>query len=195
MNVLKKAMVTIGFFLFIVLAKDQTAPVFIDPTIQSFEGLFSQKLQVKFFVGDILDKRQNAPTDTLGMTRTGRNVSAPIVTKLLPSSLLKNSIAGTLRELSAYSEERATAKYVIQAEVLTCDLVESNKVFSQEIRAIVKFRVKIRSAINDELLNQFVIVSENERSALDTTPFAEKVLTNAIISGMISMLQNLATYK
>jgi len=195
MVLMKKAFILIGLLSVIILAKDLKAPVRIDPTIQSFDGLFSQKLSVKFFVGEILDKRANAPTDTLGMTRTGRNIFAPIVTKLLPSSLLKNSIAGMLREVSAYSEDRAKAKYVIEGEVLFCDFIETSKVFSQEIRAIVKFRIKIRNAATDELVKQFVIASENERTAFDTTPFAEKVMTNALISGMVNILQDISMYQ
>jgi hypothetical protein len=176
-------------------AADGTAPIIIDPTVQSYDGLFSRKLSVRFYVGEVIDMRQNAPSDTLGMTRTGRNSSAPLVTRLGPADLLKNSIQGMLRELSAFSEERASAAYVIQAEVLSLDILETSKMFSQEIRATLRFRVKIRNAANDELLKQFVITSENVRKALDTTKFAETVATNAIIVGLINLIDSLSLLK
>ena len=176
-------------------AEDRTSPVFIDPTIQSYDGLFSHKLSTQFFVGEVIDKRADVPSDTLGMTRTGRNSSAPIVTRVTPAALLKNSIEGMLRELSALSTEKSGAAYMIQAEVLSFEIIETNKTFSQEIRAKLGFRVKIRSAANDELLKQFIITSEDVRKALDTTKFAETVASNAILTGLVNMLESLAWMK
>jgi hypothetical protein len=99
------------------------------------------------------------------------------------------------RELAALSEERSGATYVVEAELHSFDIFETNHGLSQEIRAVLTFRVKIRNAADNELVKQFVITSENTRKALDTTKFAETVATNAVISGLINMLESLTMLK
>jgi hypothetical protein len=193
---LKKA----AFAIFIVpvllfAGADPFSPVIIDPTIQSYEGLFGRKLSVKFFVGDVIDKRANAPCDTFGMTRTGKNSSAPLISRVSFDALLKNSIQGTLRELSVLSDERIDALYVIDAEVLLFEITETNRGFGQEIKASLGFRVKIKRTGETEILRQFIITSEASRKALDTTKFAESVATNALINGMVRLLEDLSLVK
>jgi hypothetical protein len=190
-----KLLLLLYFIPLLIYAEDRTSLVFIDPTIQSYDGLFSRKLSVQFYVGEIIDKRANAPSETLGVTRTGRNSSAPIVTRVTPAALLKNSIEGMLRELTAFSKEKSGATYMIQVEVLSFEIIETSKTFSQEIRAKLAFRVKIRSAANDELLKQFIITSEDARKALDTTKFAGTVASNAILNGLVDMLESLSWLK
>jgi hypothetical protein len=177
------------------IAEDLASPVFIDPTVQSYSGFFSRKLPAKFFVDEVIDKRSNAPSDTLGMTRTGKNSSAPLVTRLSPSALLKNSILGTFRELSVLSDERIDATYAVEAEMLLFEITETSKGFSQEIKAMVGFRVKIKRVADNELIRQFIITSEDSRKALDTTKFAQTVASNALISGLLRMVENLSWLK
>ena len=183
------------FFPTLVSAEDRVAPVLIDPTIQNYDGIFSRKLSGKYFVDEVVDKRVNAPTDTLGMTRTGRNSSAPLVTRLGPSMLLKNSIQGMFRELSVLTDERIDATYAVQAEVLLFEIAETNKGLVQEIRAKLGLRVKIRRLADSEMVRQFIITSENARKALDTTKFAETVASNAIISGLIRLMEDVSSLK
>jgi hypothetical protein len=192
---LKILAVTCFLFPTLLHAEDRTLPVLIDPTVQSYDGLFSRKLSAKFFVGEVFDNRANPASDTLGMTRTGRKSSAPVVTRLSPPAVLKNSIQGMFRELAALSEERSGATYVVEAELHSFDIFETNHGLSQEIRAVLTFRVKIKNAATNDLVKQFVITSENTRKALDTTKFAETVATNAVISGLINMLESLTMLK
>jgi hypothetical protein len=177
------------------LAKDLTAPVLIDPTIQSYDGLFSRKLSVKYFVDEVADNRPNAPTDTLGTTRTGRNTSAPLVTRLGPSTLLRNSIQGMFRDMSVLTDERIDATYAVQAEVLLFEITETNKGLLQEIKAALGYRVKIRRLADNEVVRQFIITSEDTRKALDTTKFAETVASNALMNGLIRLMQDLSSLK
>jgi hypothetical protein len=177
------------------IAEDLTSPVFIDPTIQSYSGFFSRKLPAKFFVDEVIDKRANAPSDTLGLTRTGKNSSAPLVTRLTPSALLKNSFQGMFRELSVLSDERIDAAYAVQAEMLLFEITEKSKGISQEIKAMVGFRVKVMRVADNELVRQFIITSEDSRKALDTTKFAQTVASNALIYGLIRTVENLSWLK
>jgi hypothetical protein len=192
---IKRFLSAICFFQVLVNAGDLTAPVFIDPTVQSYDGMFSRKLSAKYFVDDVKDKRANAPCDTLGMTRTGKKSSVPIITRLGPSELLKNSIQGMFRELSVLADERIDATYAVQAEALLFEITETNKGMMQEIKANLGFRVKIISVANNEVVSQFIITSEDARKALDTTKFAETVASNAIIYGLIRLMQDLSSLK
>jgi hypothetical protein len=174
-------------------AVEPGAPVQIDPTIQNYSKLFVQKLSKKFFVGEVVDKRKNAGADSVGATRTGRFEMSSLLCKPLPSTLLGNSLAGMFRELGVLVEDKKDADFEVDAELLDFGLEETNKVFSQQIKATVKFRVMIKTAASGALVNQFVIRAEDSRSAMDTTPFAVKVAMNAVISGLQSLLESLVT--
>jgi hypothetical protein len=195
MNRSKMLKLFVGLAIFSVgaLAEDTGTPVVIDPGIQNYGGLFSQKLAKKFVIGDITDKRKNAGSDTVGATRTGRFVTSPLLCKPLPSAILLNSLAGMFRELGVLVEEKSAADFQIDAELLEYTVEEMNKVFSQQIKATIKFRVKVRTAASGALVNQFVIKSEDARSAVDTTPFAVKVATNAVVSALQNLLESLVT--
>lgn len=175
------------------LAAEAGAPVQIEPTIQNYSKLFTQKLSKKFFVGDVIDKRKNAGADSVGATRTGRFEMSPLRCKPLPSAILQQSLTGMFRELGALAEDGKGADFLVNAELLEYGLEETNKVFSQQIKATIKFRVMIKAAASGALVNQFVIRAEDSRSAMDTTPFAVKVAANAMVSGLQSLLESLAT--
>jgi hypothetical protein len=192
---LAQAFFSVCLFAVPIIAEDLASPVFIDPTIQSYSGFFSRKLPAKFFVDKVIDKRPNAPSDTLGMTRTGKNSSAPIVTRLTPSALLENSIQGAFRELSVLTDERIDATYAVQAEMLLFEITEASKGISQEIKAMVGFRVKVIRVADNEQVRQFIITSEDSRKALDTTKFAQAVATNALIYGLLRTVENLSWLK
>jgi hypothetical protein len=183
-------------FLFVsAMAEEVGAPVVIDPSIRNFSGLFPQKLSKMFFIGEVIDKRKNVASDTVGATRTGRFTVSPILCKTLPTAILINSLTGMFRERGALADEKNGADFQIDAELLDYTLEETNKVFSQQIKATVKFRVKVRTAGSGSLVNQFVIKAEDARSAVDTTPFAVKVGENAMISALQNLLESLVTLK
>ena len=182
--------VLLSFGLF---AQEPGAPVRIDPTIQNYSKLFGQKLSKMFFLGEIVDKRKNSGSDSVGVTRTGRFEMSTLVCKPLPSAVLQNSLAGMLRELGALAEDKKNADFQMDAELLEFGIEETNKVFSQQIRATVKFRIMIKNPTTGVLTNQWVIRAEDTRSAVDTTPFAVKVATNAMISGLQNLLESLSS--
>jgi hypothetical protein len=173
-------------------AKDMGAPVAVEPVIQDYSKLFSQKLSKKFAIGDIVDKRTNFGADSIGETRTGRFAMSALMCKPAPGAILQLSISGMLREVGALAEDKTNAEFQIDAELLDYSLEETNKVFSQQIKATIKFRVIIHVAATGALVNQFVIRAEDSRSALDTTPFAVRVATNAMISALQNLLESLA---
>ena len=176
-----------------VSAKDMGAPVSMAPTIQDYSKLFSQKLSKKFAIGDIVDKRINFGSDSVGETRTGRFTMSALLCKPAPGAILQQSLAGMLRELGVLSEDKKDAEFQIDAELLDYSLEETNKVFSQQIKATIKVRVIIHAAATGALVNQFVIRAEDSRSALDTTPFAARTATNAMISALQNLLESLAS--
>jgi hypothetical protein len=188
-----KMFLVLALFFAAAVAEQAGAPVVIDPSIQNYRGLFSQKLVKKYGIGEVIDKRKNAGSDTIGATRTGRFVTSPLLCKPLPSAVLLNSLAGMFRELGVLAEEKNAADFQIGAELLSYTVEETNKVFSQQIKATVKFRVKVFTAASGSLVNQFVITAEDGRSALDTTPFAAKVAINAMVSGLQNLLESLIT--
>ena len=191
-TLVSKIFITLALFSAAAIAEQAEAPVVIDPSIQNYRGLFSQKLVKKYVIGDVIDKRKNAGSDTVGATRTGRFVTSPLLCRPLPSAVLLNSLTGMFRELGVLAEEKSAADFQIDAELLDYTVEETNKVFSQQIKATVKFRVKVRTAASGALVNQFVITAEDARSALDTTPFAVKVAKNAMVSGLQNLLESLA---
>ncbi len=174
-------------------AREVGAPVTIAPLVQDYSKLFTRKLAKKFAVGDVVDKRQNAGSDSVGETRTGRFALSSLVCNPAPGAVVQQSLTGMFRELGVLVEDKKDADFQIDAELLDYSIEETNKVFSQQIRAVVKFRVKVRTAATGALVNQFVIRAEDSRSALDTTPFAGRVATNAIISALQNLLESLAT--
>lgn len=186
----KKIIFALVLFPVLAVADQVGAPVTIDPTVQDYSG-FTRQLLKKFFIGEVLDKRKNVGSDTIGFTRTGRFVTSALLCKPLPSAVLGNSLAGMLRQLDALVEEKISANFQISIEVLEFDVVETNKVFSQQVKAMVKFRVKVWNAATGSLVNQFVIRSEDARSVADATPFAVTVARNAIISGLQDLLESL----
>jgi hypothetical protein len=188
-----KIFVTLALFSAAAIAEDTGAPVVIDPSIQNYSGLFSQKLVKKYVIGDVIDKRKNAGSDTVGATRTGRFVTSPLLCKPLPTAVLLNSLTGMFRELGVLAEEKSAADFQIDVELLDYTVEEMNKVFSQQIKATVKFRVKVHTAASGALVNQFVIKAEDARSAMDTTPFAVKVAINAVVSALQNLLESLVT--
>ena len=192
-TLVSKIFITLALFSAAAIAEDTGAPVVIDPSIQNYSGLFSQKLVKKYVIGEVIDKRKNAGSDTVGATRTGRFVTSPLLCKPLPTAVLLNSLTGMFRELGVLAEEKNAADFQIDAELLDYTVEETNKVFSQQIKATVKFRVKVRTAASGALVNQFVIKSEDARSAVDTTPFAVKVTKNAIVAALQNLLDSLVT--
>jgi|WetSurMetagenome_2_1015567.scaffolds.fasta_scaffold03038_5 hypothetical protein len=183
----------VALFFAVSLAQEPGAPVQIDPSIQNYSKLFSRKLSKKFFVDDVLDKRINAGADSVGTTRTGRFEMSALICKPHPSAVLKNSLSGMFRELSALSEDKKDADFQIDAELLEFGVQETNKVFSQQIRTTIKFRVMIKAPATGILLNQFVIKAEDSRSAVDATPFAVTTARNAILSGLQDLLESLTS--
>jgi hypothetical protein len=188
-----KIFITLAFFSAAAIAGESGAPVVIDPSIQNYSGLFSQKLVKKYVIGEVIDKRKNAGSDTVGATRTGRFVTSPLLCRPLPTAVMLNSLAGMFRELGVLAEEKSAADFQVDVELLDYTVEEMNKVFSQQIKATVKFRVKVRTAASGALVNQFVIKSEDARSAVDTTPFAVKVTKNAIVAALQNLLDSLVT--
>jgi hypothetical protein len=182
----------LAFFALAASAKDMGAPVAIAPVIQDYSKLFSQKLLKKFAIGDIVDKRINFVADSVGETRAGRFTMSALMCKPAPGAILQQSLAGMLRELGVLAEDKKDAEFQIDAELLDYSLEETNKVFSQQIKATIKFRVFIHIAATGALVNQFVIRAEDSRSALDATPFAARVATNAMISALQNLLESLA---
>jgi hypothetical protein len=116
-----------------------------------------------------------------------------LLCKPAPSAVLEHSLAGMFRELGVLAEDKKNADFQIDAELLDYTIEETNKVFSQQIKATLKFRVKVLTAESGALVNQFVIRAEDSRSAVDTTPFAVRVATNAMISGLQNLLESLIT--
>jgi hypothetical protein len=55
--------------------------------------------------------------------------------------------------------------------------------------------VKIKRIADNEVVRQFIITSEDTRKALDTTKYAETVASNALINGMIRLIQDLSSLK
>ncbi|HUI90717.1 MAG TPA: hypothetical protein VLX68_00580 [Chitinivibrionales bacterium] len=192
LSLMAKTFIGVALISIAAIADNYGDPVVIDPSIQNFKGIFSQKLAKKYVIGVVTDKRLNIGSDTVGATRTGRFVTSPLVCKPLPSAVLLNSLAGMLRELGALAEDKGSADFQIDAELLSYTIEETNKVFSQQIKAAVKFRVKVFAASTGSLINQFVITAEDGRSAIDTTPFAAKVARNAMVSGLQNLLESLA---
>jgi hypothetical protein len=192
---IKKIMFFLIFVSFVCYSEQIGKPVLINTEITNFADISSQKISEKFFVGDITDKRKNAGSDTVGFTRTGRFVISPLICKPSPTAVLLNSINGILKELKIFEENKDSAKYQIDAELLEYSVEETNKVFSQQMRAKIKFRVKIKESASGALINQFVIKAEDSRSAVDTTPFADKVLKNAMIYALQNLLESLSTIK
>ena len=192
-SLVSKTFVVLALFSAAAIAEETGAAVVIDPSIQNYKGLFSQKLVKRYVIGDVIDKRKNAGSDTVGATRTGRFVTSPLLCKPLPSAVLLNSLTGMFRELGVLAEEKSAADFQIDAELLDYTVVETNKVFSQQIKATVKFRVRVRTAASGALVNQFVITAEDARSALDTTPFAVKVAKNVMVSALQNLLESLIT--
>lgn len=185
--------ILIALFPAILYAGEVGAPVQIDPSIQDYQHIFAHKLTKKFVVGDVVDKRKNAGSDTVGETRTGRFTMSALLCNPLPSAILQRSLGGMFRELDALAEDKKSADFQIDAEMLELTVEETNKVFSQQIKARIKFRVKVRAAASGALVNQFVIRAENSRSALNTTPFAATVARNAMVSGLHDLLESLLT--
>ncbi len=183
----------IALFPAILCAGEIGAPVEIDPSIQNYSDLFTKKLTKKFIVGDVVDKRKNAGSDTVGATRTGRFTMSALLCNPLPSAILQRSLDGMFRELGALAEDKKSADFQVDAEMLELTVEETNKVFSQQIKARIKFRVKVRAAASGALVNQFVIRAENSRSALTTAPFAVTVARNAMVSGLQNLLESLLT--
>jgi hypothetical protein len=183
----------LAFFSVAAFAGETGDPVVIDPSIQNYSGLFSQKLAKKYVIDEVIDKRKNAGSDTIGATRTGRFVTSPLLCRPLPTAVMLNSLTGMFRELGVLAEDKSAADFLIDVEVLECTVEEMNKVFSQQIKATLKFRVKVRTAASGALVNQFVIKSEDARSAVDTTPFAVKVTTNAVVAALQNLLDSLVT--
>jgi hypothetical protein len=190
-SLVSKLFVALALFSAAALADETGAPVVIDPGIQDFSGLFSQKLVKKYLIGDVVDKRKNADSDTVGATRTGRFVTSALLCRPLPVELLKDALRGALREAGALATDKSGADFLVEAELLEYTVEETNKVFSQQIKATVKFRVKVRTAESGALVNQFVIKAEDARSAVDTTPFAVKVAKNALVSALKNLLDSL----
>ena len=188
-----KIFLALAFFSATAIAGETGAPVVIDPSIQNYSGLFSQKLVKKYVLGEVTDKRKNAGSDTVGTTRTGRFVTSPLLCRPVPTAVMLNSLTGMFRELGVLAEEKGAADFQIDVELLDCTVEEMNKVFSQQIKATLKIRVNVRTAASGALVNQFVIKSEDARSAVDTTPFAVKVTTNAVVTALQDLLDSLVT--
>jgi hypothetical protein len=188
-----KLCLALALFPAILCAGEVGAPVQIDPTIQDYSKLFTRKLAKKFIVGEVVDKRKNQGSDTVGAARTGRFTMSALLCNPLPSTILEHSLAGMFRELGASAEDAKGADFQIDAEMLEFTIEETNKVFSQQIKASIKFRVKVRSPQSGALVNQFVIRAESSRSAVDATPFAVKVARNAMVSGLQNLLESLLT--
>jgi len=195
-DALKFLWIAIWFFPALVYADDHAAaPVLIDPTIQSYDGLSSRKLSGSFFVDKVDDNRANAFSDTLGIFQSGKKNTVPVVTRLVPSDLLKNSIQGMLRELSVLSPERINAVYAIQAEVLLFEITEADKGMGHEVRAMFGFKVKIIRVASNEVIWQSIVTGEDSRKAFDAKKIAESVASNAVFNGILRLLQNLSSLK
>jgi hypothetical protein len=179
----------------VIFADDLSKPITIDPLTWKAGNLFLQKCKSTFYIDSVIDKRSNAGSDSLGTTRTSRDVYAPLVCAVHPDSVLKKALENSLDSAKGRALQKNGADYMVCAELLQFDIVETSKLFSQDIKAVLQFRIRIKKAANDSLVRQFLVNTEDDKSSIDTTPLAKLVAANALVYGMQNVLETFATIK
>jgi len=176
-------------------AEDLTKPIIIDPDVSQDTARFVQKITGLFYADTVIDKRNNAGSDSVGITRTGRNIYASLVCKNRPDTVLAKSFRKMFSDVSALAKTRDSAVFRIRAELLTFDIKETNKFLSQEMEATVKIGVTVKHAPNDSVVKQFSVTSQNVKKAIDTTRYAQNVLQQALRDCLQNILQTISQCK
>lgn len=132
-------------------------------------------------VVDVVDRRGYGDAMNIGFTQTGLfNKHTSLVASPSAPALIRDSITAALQSCASGTTS-AEPPLSLKIELVTFQVTEKTGLVSEEIRADLGYAVKAFSSDGSRFLESFDVEGAASRtSGLDTTPFADDVVNEAL---------------
>ncbi|HON10362.1 MAG TPA: hypothetical protein PLE24_05800 [Chitinispirillaceae bacterium] len=191
---LNRQYLTVATLLLVFVFSGNASPKFqflkIDPSLQSFDSFPNISSSVKFYVGTVYGSSDEEKMDTIGFTRTGRKTKAPI---LCSSPLsIKKSLQGLFSSKGVLAPDPSSSTFIIQVEIKDFSIKETSHALSQTIDGHVKLEVILVDPFSAENTRRMMVESQNSKTAMDTSKYAEEVMRGALESALLEAIRSLS---
>lgn len=176
----------------LLLGCGSSAPIVIHPKVAIADAATCPTRSPTLAVASVVDKRGYADPNNVGFTQTGMwNVRASLQTDRTAAELVAELMQRALERcrLAAASG----AQVLLKADLLSMQLTETTSFTSETIKGAVRYEVEATDAKSKKVLARFTPEGSAEASGIDTTNYAEPVLSKALGSTASNFLAYLAT--
>ena len=175
-----------------VLAAKPVPPIKINPTVKAFDSIPKVQTERTFFVGTVQDTSlQRDETGVVGSTRIRRRKMATIVCNPPPAIVVKRSVEGLLINRGMKAPIPDSADYTIRMLVLDFGLAESIRKLSQTMEANIAIQVSLIGREDSTPVRQYIIKSQNSKSTIDTSKYAESILRGAVENALKELIKSI----
>ncbi len=179
-------------FVAVVFAKELTDPIKINPVPDSITTEIRPSRPRSFFIGTVVDSSEHAQTAVLGYTRTSRRTQSPLVASPDPAVALKRSLGAIFDSQGLLVDNEGDVDFILNATIVAIRMEEESRFLHQKMRCFIIIEIRIMSAADRKNTTTFIVETENERTAVNTTYQAESVLQDAF-RGVIKQILKKAT--
>jgi hypothetical protein len=192
MHMEKIVLSSLLFSLFMPTYAAQVQPITINPTVKSFDSIPSVQTDLTFFVGTVQDTSlQRDTSGIVGSTRIRHRKMAPITCKPSPALVVKRSLEGLLEKKGLNAPSADSADFTIQILLYDFSLVETYKKLAQTMDANIAIEVTLIGRQDSSQKKQYIIRTQNSKSTIDTSKYAESILRGAIENAFKEILKNI----
>ena len=177
---------------FSVFAAKPVPPITINPTVKTFDSIPKVQTERTFFVGTVQDTSlQRDETGKVGETRIRRRKMAPLLSDPPPAIVIKRSLEGLLINQELKASVPDSADYTIRLFILEFGLTESKRKLGQTMEANITIQVSLVSREDSTQIKQYTIKSQNSKSTIDTSKYAESILRGAVEDALKEIIKSI----
>ena len=174
-------------------AAKEVQPIAIDPTVSSFDSIQAGRNSHFYCIESVEDTVQKRATEGIvGYTRVRRKKMAPIISAPLPPLAVKQSLEALLKDKQFDAASAEEAEFHIKIRVFEFSLKEVSDKLPQNMEAKIALELIIIDNNDKTPAGKFVIRSQNSKSAVDTSKYAEEIMRGALESALAEIFQILS---
>jgi len=167
-----------------------TAPILLHPKMPNVDGAACPVQRSPFTLTRVEDKRGYADNHNVGFTQTGLyNTKASLETERPTVSFVAESLRAALERcglLAIGSTGRPLA-----VDLVSFHVRESDSFTTETMTGTVRYEVLALDPSTQQPLARFMVSGESKHSGIDTSDYAEQVITEAMASSIPAFLKQL----
>jgi len=170
-----------------------SAPIVIHPTLPRPAQKLCPEARATIAIAAIADERGYADPHNVGFTQTGlSNVKASLELEPTAAELVQSALAQALARCGLARAQSGKPSWKLRVELLRLQVSEETEFTSETMRGDVRYEVEAVDEASGKSLGRFSALGHAEDSGMDTTDYAEGVISHALEASLPQFLAGLA---